>query len=612
MRVEHWGAVAGVIACGAWCAPAHAELFTPLEPVSPDGFEVRSTNPVTAHGASVVPLGPGSFRVVPETSSREVVVTSGPERRTLRVGPPATSVSASVTPAAPVKGRDNVAELEIVVGDAGGAAPPVLRANVGEVGPLERTGAGRYKARYTLPPTRYPEVAIIVAFSAWPHPQSVHGALGVLRVPLASAVEVPGRTEPGAEMRLTIAGNSFGPVTAAADGSFRLPVVVPPGYGSAIGEARDRVGNRRRTTMDLRLPPTDQLACVATPDRLPADGTSRARVLCATSDRFGAPAKGARVQITASLGALSAPREVGPGLLEWTWVAPRQRGDGRARLDARWRQGGNDSSEHLEIGLGQGPVAALRPPEQEAVGFAGGTWTVALDARDGLDRPVSGVQATATSAVGVLTTQPSAADGKLKVVWRLPTDAPRGAATAEVRAFGPTSDEPARLLAWGEAGHTFAAVTDLAGLPVGRQRLLLDDQALTTGEDGTVELPLRDGEHVLRHAEWSGLQHRLVVRGGALVYPTAERPPRVTLSLPVKVAPPVPVNVRLERDAGGVRWWLESADGEVVDGREVLVTINGQAGRALSGKPSHVAVRSGSVTVLDVATRVSALVEVAP
>ncbi|MCC6334224.1 MAG: hypothetical protein IT380_09585 [Myxococcales bacterium] len=612
MRLGHWGAVAGVFACTAWCATARAEFFTPLEPVPPDGFEIRSSAPVTAQGASISPLGPQSFRVVPEPGARQVVLSAGAERRTLNVGPPATTVSASVTPVAPVKGRDAFAELEIVVGDAAGSAPPVLRANVGTLGPVERLGPGRYKARYALPPTRYPEVAVIVAFSAWPHPQSIQGAIGVLRVPLATAVEVPGRTEPGAQMRLTIAGTTFGPVTAGSDGSFRLPVVVPPGYGSVVGETRDRVGNRRKSTIDLRLPPTDQLACVATPTRLPADGASRARVLCATSDRFGAAARGARVQLTSSLGTLSPPKEVGPGLFEWTWVAPSKRGEGKARLDAKWRQGASDSGERLEIELGQGPVAALIPPPGEVALFAGGIWTGDLEARDALDRPVRGVQASASASVGTLRASPSEADGKLRLTWRLPADARRGQSSAEVRAFGPTSDEPARLLAWAEGGRTFAAVTDLAGLPVGRQRLLLDAQPFTTGEDGTVELPLRDGEHVLRHADWAGLQHRLVVQGGALIYPTAERPPRVTLKLPALVAPPVPINVRLEREAGGVRWWLESADGATVPGREVQLSVNGQVSAATSGQPSHLAVTAGSVGVVDVATRVSAAVEVAP
>jgi hypothetical protein len=208
---------------------------------------------------------------------------------------------------------------------------------------------------------------------------------------------------------------------------------------------------------------------------------------------------------------------------------------------------------------------------------------------------------------------PSDETGGLRLEWAVPETATPGAASVELRAFGPTSTEPARLLAWGEAERSFAAVTDLAGLPVAAQTLLLDERALTTRDDGTVELPrLSDGEHVLRHAEWPGLQHRLVVRKGRLVYPASERPPRVATSLPVRIAPPVPVNVRLEREPGGVRWWLETASGEPVAGRPVVVTVNGKPSPATSGAPAHLDVTSGSVAVQDVASRVAALVEVRP
>lgn len=616
MRLRHTGALLGAIAAG-WTATAHGQLLVPLEPVAPDGFVVRSPQPVTAEGAAVTPVGGERFRVVPAEESRTVTLSAGAERRTLAVGPPATTVTANVTPAAPVKGRDTSATLEISVGVGAGSAPPVLRANVGEVGPVERSGPGRYTARYTLPTTRFPEVAVIVAFSAWPHPQSTHGALGVLRVPLASAVEVPGRAEPGAEMRLTIAGATFGPVTAGKDGSFRLPVVVPPGYGTATGQTVDRVGNRRKTTIDLRLPPTDQLACVVTPTRLPADGAARARVLCATSDRYGAAAKGARVQLTASVGNLSPPREVGPGVFEWAWVAPRQRGDGVARLDARWRQGANDSQEHLEIALGQGPVASLKAPRGDAVAWAGGRWTTALEALDALGRPVHGVEAAIAVPLGIASATPGAAAGAVQLDWKVPAEAPRGLVQVDVRAFGPRSDEPAQLLAWSEgegpAARTWAAVTDLAGLPVAGQGLLVDARRLQTGGDGTVELGrLTDGEHVLRHAEWPGLKSRLVVRDGRLVFPVDERPPRVALRLPVTVGPPVPINVRLEREAGGVRWWLETDQGVPVAGRAVQLVVNGQPQRTTSGGPAHVDVATGSVSVQDLATRVTAAIEVAP
>jgi hypothetical protein len=233
----------------------------------------------------------------------------------------ASTVALSLSPASPVKGRDTTALLEISIGGVEQPAPPVLRANVGSFDAIERVGPSKFRVRYVLPTTRFPEVAIIVAFAPWPHPQSVEGAFGVLRVPIASAVEVPGKAEPGAEVVLTLAGTGFGPVKAGADGTFRLPVVVPPGYGIAKFATRDRVGNRRSTTLDLVLPPTDQLACVVTPTRLPADGVSKARVLCASSDRYGAPTKGARIVWSGGRGAFSFPRELGDGVQEWTWTS---------------------------------------------------------------------------------------------------------------------------------------------------------------------------------------------------------------------------------------------------------------------------------------------------
>lgn len=608
MRLVEWG-VAAVVLCA--CASARAEVLLPLEPVSPDGFEVHADAPPSVEGGVVSSLGAGRYVVVPAPSTREVRLEVGGETHRLRVGPPATSVGVAIVPARPVKGRDVEASLDITVGDEAGAAPPVLRANVGSVTVPERVSPGRYRATYRLPATRFPEVAIIVAFSAWPHPQSVYGAVGVLRVPLATAVEVPGRTEGGAQMRMTIAGQTFGPVTAAGDGSFRLPVVVPPGYGIALGEATDRVGNRRRTSIDLRLPPTDQLACVVTPTRVPADGASKARLLCATSNRFGDIAQRARVQLTASLGTLGPPREAGPGLLEWTWTAPANRGDGTARIDARWRERGTDSSEQLSIALGQGPVASLAAASHEPIAYAGGRWKAHVRALDALGRPLDGVSAKVSAPVGSVEVSP--AGGGLQLAWALPESMPPRDVTLRLRAFGPVSTEPARLWAWGDGRASFAAVTDLAGLPVAGQTLLLDGAPIVTGDDGAVAVPkLGDGAHVLQHAHWPGLQQRLVVRGGRLVYPASGGPLEVALDVPVTVAPPVPVNVRLEAAPGGARWWLETADGQLAEGREVTIVVDGRASQAVSGAPSTVAVSTGGITVQDVKSRVSALLEVQP
>ncbi len=615
---------------------AGPELLLPAEPVSPDGFEVRVVGggALSADGA-VLQAAPekGTWRVFPRPRVQLVTLEVGARRQALRVGPPATSVALTLSPATPVKGRDRDATLEVVVKGADGqpdpeSAPPVLRANVGAVEALERTGPGRYRARYVLPTTRYPEVAVVVAFAAWPHPQSIHGAVGTLRVPLASAVELPGRTEAGAEMRLEIAGQQFGPVTAGPDGAFKLPVVVPPGYGKAKGTARDRIGNKRTVPIDLMLPPVDQLACVATPTRLPADGASKALVLCASSDVFGGVAAGARVRLQARRGAVGEARELGGGITEWTWTAPRERGDGVEAITATWKQGRVDAREDLRIELVQGPVAAARLAEAaEPLAHRGGRWPFTVAVEDSLGRPVPGVSAEAFVVVGDadggvapkpsgprFNVEASDAKGRTAAAWQVEPEGVLGGATLVVRAWGPMGSEPARVSAWREGDVVRAAVTDLAGLPIADQPLRLEQRSLKTGADGTVSLgALADGVWNLRHELWPGLHLRLYVSGGAL-FPSIPPPGRAEVQVPLTVAPAVPVNVRVEREAAGLLWWIEGPDGKVLDGREVEVTVNGRASRVQARGKARVPFEAGAealaLSVVDVASRVAVVAEV--
>ena len=511
--------------------------------------------------------------------------------------PAASSVALTLDPVAPVKGRDPVATLEITIGGLDQPAPPVLRANVGTFENVERVGPGRFRARYVLPVTRFPEVAIIVAFAPWPHPQSVEGAFGVLRVPISSAVEVPGRAEPGAEVRLTLGNSTFGPVTAQPDGSFRLPVVIPPGIGMARTITVDHVGNKRTSPLDLMLPPTDQLACVVTPTRLPADGASKARVLCASSDRFGAASRGARVQWKGGHGTWSQPRELGDGVQEWTWTAPRELGNGLEQLSATWKQGKVDSSEEVVVGLSQGPVRSLIVKPEDSVAHAGGIWRAVASTRDQLGRPLAGVAVQGPSFDRAVTDD----RGEALLKWVLPPEEPQGPRSLQVRASGPLGKEPARLQAWVSDGGVTVTVTDLAGLPVPGQRLRVGALEFTTSADGTVEVAAA-GELV--HAEWPGLRMVLTADGGV----TQQRP-GVVAQVPVAVGPALPMNVKVTQGPGALEWWVETPQGEIVDGR--MVDISGPEGvrRVLSHGKTSESFRGGLTSITDVESRVSAVVE---
>lgn len=503
----------------------------------------------------------------------------------------AETVSLGLTPREPVKGRDTEATLLISL-DTDRTSPPVLRANVGALDRVERVGPGKFRARYVLPTNRAPEVAIIVAFAPWPSPQSVEGSLGVLRVPMASSVEVPGRAEPGAEVRIKLGESTFGPVRAQSDGSFRLPVVVPPGYGIAQTTTVDRVGNKRTAKLDLMLPRVDQLACVATPTTLPADGVSKARVLCASSDKFGAATRGAKVQWKGGRGAWSSPKELGDGVQEWMWTAPQALGDGAEKLVATWI----DSTEELALTLSQGSVRTLEAVGEDRVAHQGSTWKARVRARDQLGRTLAGVIVNANG----MTSATTDVNGEATLEWRVAPTEPVGVRSIEFRAAGPMGREPARLTVWNDGRRVRVQVADLAGLPVAGQKLVSGATSLVTGEDGSVLIP--EGVRELTHAEWPGLRVSI---------DSATSEVRVTQTSSVLIAPPLPVNIRVARSAQDFEWWIETSEGNLVDGRAVEIRTSAGARRVTSTGKSREPY-SGLITITDVASRVSAVVEATP
>jgi hypothetical protein len=621
------------------------DILGPSAPVPPDGFPIALVRrdgtgaPVPAEGLEVSASGarllPGSeqpplrtWLVVPEPGAREVRVAArgaglSAEARYV-LGPPATQVLLSVEPPAPVKGRDKEALLTVRMLRPDGTpddtgAPPVLRANVGRVEELARTGPGSWRARYVLPDTRYPEVAILVALSAWPHPESIYGAYGKVLVPLAASVELPGNTEPNADFSATIAGTTFGPVKAAPDGRFRLPVIVPPGHSVAQVRAVDAAGNVRRSRMDLALPPTDGLACVLNPQRLPADGVSRARMLCATSDAYGRPVQDARVTASVRGGTLRGPTRAEGGLLEWIYTAPRTASAEPERLVATWPERGTSSREELPLRLVQGPVASATLSLAEPVVHLGSTVAVTVTTREASGQPRPGAVVVLRAPVGTFSPSREEAPGVAVSAWTLPPAGTPGETVVKVLAYGPAGTEPARLRVWAEGGVLSAGVTDLAGLPVPGQPLRVGGEERVTGEDGTVVLgPVRPGRVEVVHGLWPGLRQTVhVVAEGGPVFPL-ERPLAPAMAeQPVRLAPPVPVNVRLKVEGPLVTFWMEDASCRLVRGREAHVWLSAGQRSAVEvkeGRGSFRVTHDGpvSVSVADVATGVTALAEVRP
>ncbi|MCY1042175.1 hypothetical protein OV208_12695 [Corallococcus sp. bb12-1] len=630
------------------CAPVWAaslELLGPAAAVPPEGFTVAVVRrdakgapvtfappTVTVEGAQVRP-GPEApplrtFVVVPKPQVREVVVRvkgDGDEAQArYAVGPPASRMELSLEPAQPVKGRDTDATLTVrrllpdgTPDDSG--APPVLRASTGLVEGLKHTGPGTYVARYVLPQTRLPEAAILVALSAWPHPQSVHGAYGRLLVPLATSVDLPGVSEAGAMLSLEVAGKRFGPVRVGPDGRFVLPLIVPPGHPLARGEVEDDAGNVERIAIDLQLPPTDGLACVLNPQRLPADGVSQARLLCATSDPKGLPVADARVTAKAKHGRLEGPQRDANGMLEWRYTAPRVLASDE-RIEAAWPQRGPGSRESLPMQLVQGPVRDVTVSLAEPLVHRGTEGRVVVVARDASGQPRAEAKVELSTPVGTVGPAVESPPGTFTVPWRVPEDGAEGRTELSVHAFGPPGTEPARLAVWRQGQELVAGVVDLAGLPVPRQPLRVAGAEKTTGTDGTVVLgPLRTGTVRVTHGVWPGLDVTVYVLGiDGPVFPEQAPlvPGRVTLG--ADVGPALPVNVRVRVEGTRVTCWVEDSRGVVLVDRPVHVALSeGERGdETVRDGLTRFTVRGAkgpvSVSVADVRTGVTAIEEVRP
>ncbi|MFL5344339.1 MAG: hypothetical protein ACJ8AT_06080 [Hyalangium sp.] len=601
---------------------ASGALVAPQAPtLSPEGAEVQA-------GPPQPPLS--TFVVVPQPGARTVVLRAraGSLQTEARyaIGPPAAGVTLSLEPPEPVKGRDKEAALTVRLlrpdgkpDDSG--APPVVQVNVGRVEELVRTGPGTYRARYVLPTTTYPEVAILVALSAWPHPQSIYGAYGKMLVPLAAAVDLPGETEPNSKISITIAGTTYGPAQSARDGSFQLPVVIPPGHPFGQGRVVDLAGNVERKPISLGLPPTDGLACVLNPSRLPADGASRSRMLCAASDPLGRLVPDARVTAKARHGTLSGPQRAEGGLLEWIYTAPRELPSEPERIQAVWPQGGANSREDLSLQLIQGRAEKIVLTVAEPQVHHGAQVGVSVSVQDAFGRPRPGAQLALAVPEGTFSPLREERPGFFTSTWTLPAEGASREASVTARAFGPVGNEPARISAWVRDGALLVGVSNLAGLPIPAQPLKVGGEQRVTGEDGTVSLgPLRPGKIEVVHGIWPGLRKVIYVLGpSGPVYP--QDPPLVPAPVEqrIRIETFVPVNVRLQVEGARVTYWVEDPQGHVLADRPVFVALSSghqEAVETHDGRTRFTVTGAApgrvSVSVADVKTGMTAVAEVKP
>jgi hypothetical protein len=581
-----------------------AEIHLPPWPLSRDGETVAVEPPgavLSAEGARLEAAGDGLWRVAPAAGAREVRLAAGGATAVALVEPPAGRILVRADPARPVKGGGEVS-LDAEVLDAEGrpdpeAPPPVFSCSAGSVEGVAPAGPGRFTARYRPSPARYPEVAGIVAISPRCPLCATPRAVGAMALPVSARTEVPGHTEPRVKVTVEVAGRTFGPVEADAEGRFLVPVQVPPGEHQGRGVSLDRLGNQRVETLDLKLPPVRQLACAAWPALLPADGKSEAGIWCLATDVRGRPAENPSLAIRASLGLVTALERAGGGLHRARYTAPRGGGGSTDRVTASWAAAGETSTLDLPVALATGPPASLgwaleREPVAPGASVAARTW--ARDQRgDALPAPAGPPGATEGFLAG----------GR----FRARAAAGDWVQRAELRIELPPSSTAAALWLEREGGEWVAAARDVDGRPaVGVPLRFGTGEVAITGPLGVARVAARgDAQTVAapggaRTAAWRG--HR-----------TGVPPVALSVTAEVSLAPEAPVNVMAAGEGGVLRWRVVGVDGRPLAGRKVWLEAGGP--RLGPPEPDGEGGRcrfegAGTVTVVDVASGVAAVVEV--
>jgi hypothetical protein len=586
-------------------ALAAAEILLPPWPLSVDGepFGFRGEGVPTSDGAAIEPIAPGLFRVVPAPGATSVTLHGGGAEATAAVEPPAGTVEIALRGPPPVKGRDPSVEIELAVRRAGGepdgdSPPPSLAVSAGAVRGLEATGPGRFRAVYEPARTRHPEVAVIVALvprcPLCPTPRAV----GFAVVPLSAAVNLPGESRPRTRTTVKVGDRTFGPADADARGRFSIPIVIPPGARVAAATTLDALGNRKETTIDLRLPEVNRLACSAWPRAIPADGRSEASIFCVASGERGLPADGARLTLSASKGTTGplAPVRAGSALQRARFRAPRGGGGGDVVLSAAYPEAGAASRDEVRVSLATGAPARIvaRVPEPVPHGSAVVAETEVRDARGDLVARPSGPPG---ATVGFVAPDRFVAAGR-----GVRQEAPLSVAL-------PPGDEAATLvLRPGARGGWIAEARTVDARPAQGIEVRFGDGAVARtdarGEARTASAARRETAVAARGARaagWIG------------IVPPPD-PVELATTVPVALRPPAPVDVTASVDGRSVRWRVEGADGKPLRGRKVLLRSPevelGPPERDGDGGRAAIVRGRGFVAVVDAETGIAAVVEV--
>lgn len=240
-----------------------------------------------------------------------------------------------------------------------GELPLRLSVNVGAFGEVTRLEAGVYKAVYTPPPTRFPQVALVAAWRETGPNAPIH----FLRLPLSGTTRVEAQALPGSEVRVQVGQDEFGPAYTNAKGAASVPVEVAPNVPEAVIKVREKTGLLFTRRATVAIPDYNRVTLALVPHAVLANGEDWVRVDVFYDAPGGlAPEK---VHLKASEGTLSLLGREEPGRLTYKYLAK----PGSASREAAFEvtvDGDPASRSSAKVSLGLPPpseVAVLAPPK---------------------------------------------------------------------------------------------------------------------------------------------------------------------------------------------------------------------------------------------------------
>jgi hypothetical protein len=299
--------------------------------------------------------------------------------------------------------------------------PLRLSVNVGSFSEPTRVAPGRYRAVFTPPATRFPQVALVAVWRE----TGPDARIEFLRIPLLGVARVPVAARPGSRVQIRIGAETFGPVSVNGSGRAEVPIVAPPGVGRCEVTVQPRRGPEVTRPVPLEVPPYNRLTAALVPHSVLADGKSDVR-LDVFYDVGGADVPADRVKVTPSAGQVTL-RHAGRGLYSYRFTPPS--GTAAAAVSFAISVAGDPAARaaaQLSLGVPRPARVVVTPPAKPLRAGTGTATTIAVRVLDAAGMGLSGLEVRATANGDPLAPAESRGDGHYEIPFTAPAFYPPG------------------------------------------------------------------------------------------------------------------------------------------------------------------------------------------